>query len=179
MMNEIWQRLVVRGLKKPKLWPCYPWLIFGMGMLFQVAYDNNRPVLQLDEMDVQSGVIVNAFTSGRAGKPWLVIQQGDQTFKYAGGKVLELKKYIGKPATVWSEPHFFILSGYEHETRQVQVDGQLIEDYEKDIRKNIEALNEGNSKYMFYIFPILMIVIPLLLLWKLNAIPNEKTEEKG
>ena len=145
MMNELWQRLVVRGLKNPKTWIFYPILIFGMLMIVQFNYNDSLPILDLDQLDKRTGTLIDVHTVGRAKEPWIVLKRGEETFRYYFSKrqLPEIKKHIGQEIVVWSQAQLNMGKfRFQNITRQVQVGGKLIQDYEKNIHP---YLNYGDS----------------------------------
>lgn len=177
MFTEIWQRYFVRGPKNPKSWLFYVFFVAGVLMYIQFKYNDSLPVLDLDQLDKRTGTLVDVYESGRAKAPWIVLDNEEGKFHYyfIKSQLSEIKKYIGQEVIVWSQAELnFGRLGFQDATRQVQVDGKLIQDYGKNRPKYEEfRAKKSKSTDILYIFPIIFILWGLIALWRMNPKADE------
>ena len=170
MITEIWQRYFVRGPKNPKSWVFYVFLITGILMYVQFKYNDSIPLLDLDQLEKRTGILVDVYQAGRAKAPWIVLENSGGKFRYyfTKSQLPEIKKHIGQEVVVWSQAKLnFGRFRFEDTTRQVQIDGELIQDYAK-VRPFIEAVRAKKSTDVFYVFPLFFVLWGLIALWRMN-----------
>jgi len=177
--NEVWQRFVIRGLKNPKALVFYIILIAGVLMAVQFKYNDSLPILELDQLDKRTGTLIGVYTVGRAQEPWISLKSREEIFQYRyyNGPLSEMKEYIGQEVVIWSQAELnFSRFGFQDFTRQVQVNGKLIQDYEKIVKPSLKKVKKETN--IFFIFPIILISWGLIALWRVNAKSHKQIEEE-
>lgn len=152
----------------------YVCLIGGLVILVDIALLEYRPVLSLQELDVRSGILIDAKTVGRYKRPRITLGLPDgKRITYAGviGKTATLHTLLGKPVKIWSQEEFSIIRfGYREQALQIQYLDTLIVDYEKDIKPNKVRYRQTPKLSWDYwnggrLIAILLIIPSIIYLW--------------
>lgn len=179
--TEAWQRLVARKHRaKFFTWMC---VIGGVLMWAQTLIDEHAPVLELDQLEKRSGILVGAGLAGKyQNEPWLSLRLRDgQVTRYRGvmGTTEQLTLLIGQPLTVWSQDELVLIRlGYDKQLKQIQSSSELIVRYSgAEQRAHMEKVRKTVSFAIpTRILPSLMVLLPLLGLWHLNRKPSGTTQ---
>lgn len=151
-------------------------MVAGVRLLMMVAESLTMPILNLGEMDIHVGHLVDAGNGGRGSSPWLTIRESDGSVtKYIViyGKTSVLKELVNKPVTIWSQKERGAFLFTENHTRQVKHESGLVIDYEKDIRPGLEYSRAHRGPYYFFVvLGSLLIFISLFLFNSAKSKPD-------
>lgn len=179
--TEVWQRMVVRATKRRGVFLLYGIVVFGMLGWGQMLIDVRRPILRLEEMETHTGILASADRSGKyRNEPWFSLRLADgQIMTYSGipGTTDRLKQLIGQHMSVWSQDQLEIIRfGYQKQAFQILSRDELIVDY-ASTRSRMDRFKEAPMKDFWFVIlgviPTLMIVLPLLALWRACRKPVE------
>jgi len=155
LVQKEWRRakLVAKG-----------WALIGVFLIIFVWGITNRPILELNQMQVNEGVLVEVYPDGRRTLGKLVLKQDDgslfSVIPYQGTEGFEER--VGARFKVWSEEYCYVLNFLcTQQMTQLQYRGQIVLDYEKTARPNKEAFRDGNVKYLFYGFPLFFFLVAI------------------
>lgn len=177
--TEAWQRLVVRKHRAKFIL----YVIFTAGVLIwaQLVISSNEPVLKLEQLNKQAGVLTGAGFSGKNRNRWVSLRLLDgQTVTYnvvSPGKIDLLKELVGQPVVVWSQKRFSFLPPYGEDLLEMQQQEKRLLNYDYAGR-----LKRRHLGFIWYILPGLMMVLSLVTLWRINrhAVQSNSTcEEKA
>lgn len=178
--TEAWQRFVARKHRAKFL--MYGIAFFGVLMWAQLMISSHEPVLKLEQLNKQAGVLMGAGFSGKNRNRWVSLRLPDgrtMTFNAdsALGKIDELKVLVGQPVEVWSQKRFSFLPPYGEDLMEIRHQEMMLLNYNSD-----ERLKRRHLGFIWYVLPGLMIVLPLLTLWNINRPPaqsNSISEERA
>lgn len=165
--SEAWQRFVVRKHRAKFL--MYVIFITGILIWAQLMISSQEPVLKLEQLNKQTGVLVGAGVSGKHRNRWVSLRLPDGlTVTYnadsAGLKSIEiLRPLVGQTVVVWSQKRFSFMPPYWELLMEVQHQDRMLLNYSHDTR-----LKFRHAGLIWYILPGLMIVLALLTLWRIN-----------
>lgn len=184
--TEAWQRLVARKHRaKFLLWGV---AVFGVVGLAQGLLNEYSPILELDQLEKRAGVLVGVGLAGKyQNEPWLSLRLPDgQEIRYRGvvGATERLKSLTGQPLTVWSQDEVVLIKfGYEKQAKQILSSSEMIAEYTGAMqRAHTAKMRESFASAIPTRFlPSLMILLPLLTLWRINrkpAVTTQPTKER-
>jgi len=178
VMNEIWQRLVVRGIKNPSSIVCYIVILYCLLLVSISNVNLYVPVPSLSELKKYNGEITRVYELGRTKNMWVTINLGNEKsekLRLMSGFYSEfnfLQSLEGKEVTFWVQPIVRMSSFWFEEVqwiRQVKYEGKLIIGYKKHVKKIlISRQNNGWMNHLKDIVVIAVIGFFLALVWRDN-----------
>jgi hypothetical protein len=142
-------------------------LILFILALVQSIYKMNKPILELSEMQVSEGELINIVSKkgyNRVYAPYLVIKQKDgSSFKADFYFRNSLDSFIGKTIKVWSEESCnYILFGCTQVVNQVQYKSLNIVDYKKFVKTNIKNAKKSNfGLFITFALPLFFFLVAI------------------
>lgn len=173
--TEAWQIFVVRAFppgEKRWLKRFANGMSLGFSPLFLAAglngliTDATDPVLDLEQMDKRSGVLLEVHTPRRGGDYMIIRTEDGHIIKYEGsfGPISnKLRRYEGRPITVWGQ-QVWGLGGASNIVNQIEADHQLIRDF-REIRIHRTNFDRWNHK-LYGTLVVLGALLPLRVWWK-------------
>lgn len=138
------------------------WFIAGMFCTVQAWGIINKPILSLDELQMNEGTLIKVYPGSLRVNTRIVLRKGDgSTFSVVPyGETSAYEKRIGERFKIWSENNCTFLNYICYQQMvQLQYMGTIALDYKKTILPKKEKFKSGATKYLFYLFPLFFFLL--------------------